>query len=69
MTTKTPDKIAWDTMVAIDCLQKTSGQMTYIVPMIREADPGGPPLRIMTPAEYHQMRMHAENPLMNPPTQ
>ena len=40
MTTKPIDKIAWDAMVAIDCLQKASGQMPFIVPMIREAEQG-----------------------------
>lgn len=176
VTTRTTDKIAWDAMVAIDCLQKTPDQMPFIVPMIRDAeqgkllivcstilkveafkirgsadepskqreliraffqneyfqfepphdwivefaqdlcrdfnlntidaihvatavftrtptlltrdgettrrkrllpldgkvrhrDPGGPPLRILTPAAYDQIRMRAENPLMNPPSQ
>ncbi len=32
---------------------------------IRHRDPGGPALRIMTPVEYHQMKMKTENPLMN----
>jgi len=32
---------------------------------IHHRDPSGPALRIMTPAAYHQMRMKAENPLMN----
>ena len=36
---------------------------------IRHRDPGGPPLRIMTPAAYDQIRMQAENPLMNQPEQ
>lgn len=35
---------------------------------IRHRDPGGEPLRIMTPRDYHRMKMVAENPLMNPPT-
>jgi predicted nucleic acid-binding protein len=176
VTTKPIDKIAWDAMVAIDCLQKTPEQLPFIVPMIREAeegklllvcstilktetfkvkgstaesakqietiraffqneyfqfeavhdwiaefaqdlrrehgltatdaihvatavytrtpilltrdgettkrkkllpldgrirhrDPGGPVLRIMTPRAYHEMRMRAENPLMNQPEQ
>ena len=34
---------------------------------IRHRDPGGPPLRILTPAAHEKMRMQAVNPLMNPP--
>ena len=40
MTTKTIEKIAWDAMVAIDCLQKSQEQMRFIVPMIRDAEQG-----------------------------
>ena len=32
---------------------------------IPHRDPGGPALRIMNPIQYHQMRLAAENPLMN----
>ena len=37
-----PDKartlIAWDTMVIIDCLQKTAGQYQFIDPLVKEAE-------------------------------
>jgi hypothetical protein len=174
VTTKTIEKIAWDAVVAIDCLQKSPEYLPFITPMMREAeegklllvcstilkvetfkikgvesekqveliraffeneyfqfesvhnwisefaqslrrehrlatmdaihiatavftrtpilltrdgetskrckmlplngkiphrDPGGAALRIMTPAQYHAMRMQAENPLMNPESQ
>jgi predicted nucleic acid-binding protein len=38
VTTKLPDKIAWDAMVLIDCLEKKKGRIEHIEPIVREAE-------------------------------
>jgi len=40
VTTKPRDKIAWDSMVLIDCLQRKAGRIEDIEPIIREAEQG-----------------------------
>ena len=39
MASKTP-RVAWDTCVFIDCLQKSAGRIEHIEPMVRDAESG-----------------------------